>query len=191
MPPLPPSRHPSCPSRRLPLSFPTSGPAVMPDICPLSCPTPAPCHSRQPLSGIHPQGEQRKDAGCPIPTVGHDRRRCRPSRLPATRPCPSRRQALLSCPTFAPCPSRHPPPVIPDILYRESIFRGNREKTLDARYQPSGMTEGDAAPPAFPPPAPVILAIIPILRRPRETRPYSPCSLSPCRRRTGKRVRHI
>ena len=36
------------------------------------------------------------------------------------------------------------------------------------------MTEGDAAPPAFPPPAPVLLAIIPILKRPRETRPYSP-----------------
>ena len=32
-----------------------------------------------------------------------------------------------------PCHSRQAPLVIPDIFYRESIFIGKREKTLDAR----------------------------------------------------------
>ena len=51
------------------------------------------CHSRRFLAGIHLQREKKKDPGCPIKTVGHDRERGhRPS-----------------------CPARFLPPVLPAV----------------------------------------------------------------------------
>ena len=91
---------------------------------PLSFP-PSPLLSFPPvLSGNPSSPEKEKGPGCPIKTVGHDRM----------------------------CHARHPPlvmPVAPSVIpasfQRESIFNGRRERTLDARLKPSGMTERDAA----------------------------------------------
>ena len=44
-----------------------------------------------------------------------------------------------------------PPSVIPASFKRESIFTGKRERTLDARLKPSGMTERSRPLRSFPP----------------------------------------
>ncbi len=55
------------------------------------------CHSRKFLAGIHLHREKRKDSGCPITTVGHDRREAAP--------------ALPGCPIT----------LVPDVCYRGTV----------------------------------------------------------------------
>ena len=79
----------------LPSVIPAVSTLVIPTLPLLSFPRSPFCHSRRFLAGIHLQGEKRKDPGCPIKIVGHDRRRLvgHDSEMPPL-PRPSRRLPL-------------------------------------------------------------------------------------------------